>query len=85
MSHNPSTNEERCGNCGTVNPLGQDTCIQCGQPLTASAETGLRTNLDAQGDAAVMGGRDDMTTMGTGSPGDEPRDPGFPAIPIRPA
>lgn len=86
MSHNPSSNEERCGNCGAINPEGQDKCVECGQPLTASAESAVRTNMDAQGDAAIMGGRDEMTAMGTGFTGtDDPKDPGLPSAPIRPA
>jgi hypothetical protein len=44
MSLNPVT----CGNCGTENSPEEEFCTNCGQPLTASAEEGLRENLDAQ-------------------------------------
>lgn len=43
MSANPMT----CSNCGTENPRERDTCIKCGEPLTASADVALRTNLEA--------------------------------------
>lgn len=43
-----STNEERCGNCGTINEPGRDTCKHCHQPLTASAESGLRATIEAE-------------------------------------
>ncbi len=68
-------NTERCGNCGTENPVGQDFCIKCHQPLTASAEEGIRENLDAQ-DGGGLFGRDgslgtnvglDVGVMGGGS------------------
>ncbi|MEA2514107.1 MAG: Double zinc ribbon [Thermomicrobiales bacterium] len=52
MSANPVT----CGNCGTENPPDRDFCINCGQPLTASAEEGLLENLEAQGDDSLFGG-----------------------------
>ena len=84
-----STNEMRCSTCGAINPPGQDKCVKCGAPLTASAEEALRTNLDVQGDAALMGGRNEVTSMGTGIPGTEPghdvHDPGMPIVPPRPA
>ena len=48
-------NGERCSNCGTENPVGQDFCIKCQQPLTASAEEGMRENLDAQGNDSLSG------------------------------
>lgn len=84
-------NGERCSNCGTTNPVGQDTCVKCGQPLTASAEMGLRTNLEEQNDEAFMGGRNEMTSMGGGGTAfDAPNDPNrrdteMPDIPMRPA
>ncbi|HEY8598393.1 MAG TPA: zinc-ribbon domain-containing protein [Thermomicrobiales bacterium] len=86
-----STNEERCSNCGTINPEGQDKCVKCGMPLTASAEEALRTNLAAQQDSALMGVRNDMTGLGSGLPSAEVnpdpnrRDPEIPFIPERPA
>ena len=43
-----SGNTIECSNCGTVNEAGRDTCVQCGQPLTASADEGLRTQVAAQ-------------------------------------
>lgn len=36
MSENP--NPTRCGNCGTMNPPGQEFCINCHAPLTRAAE-----------------------------------------------
>ncbi|HKG27216.1 MAG TPA: zinc-ribbon domain-containing protein [Thermomicrobiales bacterium] len=36
MSENP--NPTRCGNCGTVNPPGQEFCISCHAPLTIAAD-----------------------------------------------
>lgn len=44
MSLNPVT----CGHCGTENAPEEDFCVNCGQPLTGSAEEGLRENLEAQ-------------------------------------
>ncbi len=41
-------NTETCGNCGTANPAGQNLCIKCHQPLTASAEESIRESQDAQ-------------------------------------
>ncbi len=40
MVANPTT----CSNCGTENDQGQDFCTNCDQPLTASADQGLREN-----------------------------------------
>jgi hypothetical protein len=48
-------NTEVCSNCGTENPAGQDFCIRCHQPLTASAEEGVRENLDAQDRGGRLG------------------------------
>jgi hypothetical protein len=36
MSGNP--NPTRCGNCGTMNPPGQEFCFKCHMPLTLSAD-----------------------------------------------
>ncbi len=44
MSANPMT----CSNCGTENPPEQDNCVNCGQPLTGSADEAARTQLEAQ-------------------------------------
>ena len=43
MSANPMT----CSHCGTENSPARDTCVACGQPLTASADMALRANLAA--------------------------------------
>jgi hypothetical protein len=48
-------NGERCSNCGTENPEGADFCVKCHQPLTGSAEEGIRENLDAQGNDSLFG------------------------------
>jgi hypothetical protein len=90
MSTNPSTNEERCSNCGAINPVGQDKCVKCGMPLTASADAGLRANLAAENDAAVMGGQNEITGIGSGLASTDPDDPSrrdtdVPFIPERPA
>lgn len=91
MSHNPTTNEERCGNCGTINPLGQDNCIKCGEPLTASAGMAERANAEAVSDAAVMGGRNEITILGSGLTSADVdndaarRSTDMPIIPERPA
>ena len=81
-------NGERCSNCGTDNPVGQDFCIKCQQPLTASAEEGMRENLDAQGNdspfgeggAAVGGTGLGLGAMGGGMmlPSDSPGDATMP-------
>lgn len=36
MSDNP--NPTRCGNCGTLNPPGQEYCVNCHAPLTLAAD-----------------------------------------------
>ena len=85
-----STNEERCSNCGTINPVGQDKCVKCEMPLTASADEALRSHLAAESDAAVMGGRNEITGLGSGLASAEVtdasrRDTDVPFIPERPA
>lgn len=91
MSHNPATNEERCSNCGAINPVGQDECVKCGQPLTESADMALRANADAVSDTAVMGGRNEITTLGSGLTSADVdrdaarRDTDMPIVPERPA
>ena len=49
-----SANKIECSNCGTVNEAGRDTCVKCGQPLTASADEGLRTQIGAQEHGAAL-------------------------------
>ena len=49
-----SGNTMECSNCGTVNEASRDTCVQCGQPLTASADEGLRTQVAAQEHGSVL-------------------------------
>ena len=66
MGHSPTTNEERCSNCGTINPMGQDKCIKCDQPLTGSADMAERSYDEATSDSALMGGRNEITTFGSG-------------------
>jgi hypothetical protein len=75
-------NSETCSNCGTNNPEGADFCVECHQPLTASAEAGIRENLDAQGDDGLFdagGARAGGTGLGLDAmgggmmmPGDSP-------------
>ncbi len=47
-------NTETCGNCGTANPAGQEFCIKCQQPLTASAEESIRESQDAQDGGGLL-------------------------------
>lgn len=49
------TNPETCTNCGTENPPNQDFCIECGLPLTQSAESGMREQMEAQEEGGVFG------------------------------
>ncbi|HEY7030946.1 MAG TPA: zinc-ribbon domain-containing protein [Thermomicrobiales bacterium] len=51
MSLNPVT----CGNCGTENSPDEEFCTNCGQPLTQSAEEGLRENIEAQDSPSLFG------------------------------
>lgn len=50
-----SSNATTCSNCGTENPPGRDHCVKCDQPLSASADEGLRANLDAQDRGGLLG------------------------------
>ncbi len=59
-------NAETCSNCGTENPVGQDFCIKCHQPLTASAEEGVRESRDAQ-DRGGLFGTGGTAARGTGT------------------
>lgn len=56
-----SANRVQCGNCGTENEANRDVCVKCGQPLTASAEMGLRTQLDAQDHGGLLGAEKDFS------------------------
>lgn len=49
-----TTNEERCGHCGTVNEWGRDRCKHCGQPLTASGENAMRESSAAGEHGGVL-------------------------------
>jgi hypothetical protein len=51
-------NSVTCGNCRTENPSDADFCRECGQPLTGSAEEGLRESLDAQDHGSLIGAED---------------------------
>lgn len=55
-----SLNPETCSHCGTENPPDQDFCIECGQPLSRSAEQGLRSQQSAQDEGGVYGVGDDI-------------------------
>ncbi len=50
-----AANTTTCSNCGTENPPRQDFCVKCKQPLTGSADEGLRENLDAQDSGSFFG------------------------------
>lgn len=52
MTSNPIV----CGTCGTENSPDEDFCTECGLPLTASGEQGLRQNEKAQDQGGVLGG-----------------------------
>ncbi len=54
-----ASNPETCTNCGAENRPGADFCAECGQPLTQSAESGLREQMDAQEEGGVYGVGDD--------------------------
>jgi len=58
-----SSNTVTCGNCGTENSPDEDFCTNCGQPLTQSAEEGLRENIEAQDSPSIFGAGG---TLGTG-------------------
>lgn len=51
-----ASNPVSCSNCGAENPPDQDFCRECDQPLTGSADQGLRENLEAQDQGGVLGG-----------------------------
>lgn len=51
MSENP--NPTRCGNCGTMNPPGQEFCIHCHAPLTRAAEGDARVGAPEAVDETV--------------------------------
>jgi hypothetical protein len=72
-----STNPIRCGNCGTDNPPGTETCRKCGQPLTLSADEALRTEIAEENNEGLLAAREDATAMGTSGPG-------TPIVPPRP-
>ena len=72
-----STNPIRCGNCGTDNPPGADTCRKCGKPLTLSADEALRAEIAEENDEGLLAAREDSTSMGTAGPG-------TPVVPPRP-
>jgi hypothetical protein len=57
-----------CGNCQTENPSDADFCRKCGQPLTASADEGLREHLEAQDHASLIGGKE-TPVLGVGGLG----------------
>lgn len=50
-----SLNTVTCGNCGTKNSPGAEFCAECGQPLTQSAEEGIRENIEAQDSPSLFG------------------------------
>jgi hypothetical protein len=71
-------NPETCSNCGAENRPGADFCAECGQPLTQSAESGLREQQDAQDHGGLIGGNDEVPPGGTGVGGlGSPRDLGL--------
>ena len=73
MALNPVT----CGNCGTENPPDRDFCTNCGQPLTASGDEGLRENLEAQDHGGLIAGSGTLGAEGTLGAGAQPTDPGL--------
>lgn len=64
------SNPVTCTNCGTENPPDQDFCIECEQPLTQSAESGMREQIEAQEEGGVYGigdGGDDEPNVDQGA------------------
>ena len=88
MSENP--NPTRCGNCGTMNPPGEEFCVKCQAPLTITGDADVLDQtpeaLDEPAsyaperaedtpDVVVMGGLEPMPTEDVGSEADRrPRD-----------
>jgi uncharacterized OB-fold protein len=62
MSENP--NPTRCGNCGTMNPPGQEWCVRCRAPLTLTASA---ASLEGTPEMADEGRRSEPNG-GTGPP-----------------
>ncbi len=62
MSANPMT----CSNCGTENPPEANECVNCGIPLTASADQEMRAELEEYNNEGLLTTREDVTTYGTG-------------------
>ena len=54
MSGNP--NPTVCGNCHTENEPGADVCVNCGEPLTRSAEEAIVEQQDAEAHGGLLGG-----------------------------
>jgi len=50
MDGNPVT----CGNCGTENEPGADECVECGLPLTRSADEAIMAAEEAQAQDSVL-------------------------------
>jgi len=64
------SNPVTCTNCGTETPPDQDFCIECDQPLTQSAESGMREQIEAQEEGGVYGigdGGDDEPNVDQGA------------------
>lgn len=84
MSENP--NPTRCGNCGTVNPPGQEFCIKCHAPLTLVADgDALAGTPEAPDELRHLENPDvdeppEMTSLGSASGGliPTPTEPGPP-------
>ena len=82
-----SLNPVSCGSCGTVNPPDRDFCVECGGPLTGSADEGLRESAEARdrdgviGAAGTAGAGGQVTAagpgLGTADPGLGTADPGI--------
>jgi hypothetical protein len=86
-----SLNTITCGNCQTENPPDAEFCIECGQPLTQSAEEGIRENIEASdspslfghGAGAVVGAGGVIPAGGLGQPVIVPGDVPDPYLPPR--
>ena len=65
MSVNPTT----CSNCGTENPPESEQCVNCGLPLTGSADEAMCNQVEAQSDEGLLDARVDeaSTAPGQGS------------------
>ena len=61
-----TANAMQCGNCGTLNDPGRDTCAKCGLPLTRSGAQGLVSHQDAMDEGGLLARDHDPADVGPG-------------------